>query len=150
MSSSVPASLSAPTGSEAVKAIGAKGASVSPSSTTVGVATSPLGLPSSSLWMGVDWMQMGLPIVFMLAIYWLVIRPNNKKIEEQKQMVETLKVGDEVVAASGLMGLVHELKESHVMLKVADTLVLMVQRQSIQHVLPKGTVKFTVLGKHGR
>lgn len=93
---------------------------------------------------GGDLLSFGLPVVFMLAIYMLVIRPNNKRLSEQKQMVETLKEGDEVVTTAGLMGIISQIKDDCIYLKAAETVELLLQRQSVQHILPKGTVKLPV------
>ncbi len=92
-----------------------------------------------------DFLSIGLPLIFMVALYMLVVRPHNKRLGEQKKMVETLKIGDEIVTTAGLMGIVTHIKESEIHLKVADALELLLQRQSVQHILPKGTVKLPLV-----
>lgn len=106
-----------------------------------GVSTAPAASSASPMAVGSDFLSMGLPLIFMLAIYVLVVRPNNKRLNEQKKMVDTLKAGDEVVTTSGLMGIVSSIQENHIHLKVTDAMELLLQRQSIQHILPKGTIK---------
>jgi preprotein translocase subunit YajC len=106
-------------------------------------ATSPTPAPQG----GYDFLSMGLPLVFMVALYLLVIRPNNKRVSDQKQMVDALKVGDEVVVTGGNMGIITKLEDSHIQLKVHDTIELLFQRQAIQHILPKGTLKLPSSGK---
>ncbi len=96
-----------------------------------------------------DIMSMGLPLVFMAALYFMIIRPNNKRMNEQKKMVDSIKSGDEVVVAGGNMGIVTKVEDNHIHLKVADTLELLFQRQAVQHVLPKGTLKLpAIVSKH--
>lgn len=45
------------------------------------------------------------PILIMFAVfYFMLIRPQNKKMQEQKKMQEELKVGDDVLLNSGFIG----------------------------------------------
>src|SRR5579872_863567 len=106
-----------------------------------GASTAPTVPSAFPIAIGSYFLSFGLPLIFMLAIYVLVVRPNNKRLNEQKKMVDTLKSGDEVVTTSGLMGIVSSIQENHIHLKVTDAMELLLQRQSIQHILPKGTIK---------
>ena len=83
-----------------------------------------------------------LPILLMFVVlYFLMIRPQMKRAKEHKAMVEALQKGDEVVTAGGLLGRVSKLGDNYVSLQVADNVEIMVQRPSVQVVLPKGTLK---------
>ncbi|MES2206592.1 MAG: preprotein translocase subunit YajC [Pseudomonadota bacterium] len=104
-------------------------------------AQSAATAPQSALTPSPDLLSMGLPLLFMLGIYMLIIRPQNKRLNEQKKMVDALKLGDEIVTTAGLMGIVGAIKDDFIHLKVAEGLELLLQRQSVQHILPKGTVK---------
>jgi preprotein translocase subunit YajC len=75
------------------------------------------------------------------AFYYFVIRPQNKRAKEHKQMVDGLAKGDEVIAGSGLLGRVTGLGEGYVTVEIADGVEVKVQRQAVQTVLPKGTIK---------
>jgi len=85
-----------------------------------------------------------LPLVLMFAVlYFLMIRPQMKRAKEHKALIEGLQKG-EVVTASGIVGKVVEVDASYITLEVAggDKPVNMVmQRQSAQTLLPKGTIK---------
>jgi preprotein translocase subunit YajC len=82
-----------------------------------------------------------LPIILMFVIlYFLMIRPQMKKAKEHKEMLEKLQKGDEVVAV-GILGKVAKLDENYVALEVADNVVIQVQRQAVNQLLPKGTIK---------
>jgi len=70
-----------------------------------------------------------------------MIRPQMKRAKEHKAMVEALQKGDEVVTSGGVVGRVAKLDESYVSLQVAANVEIMVQRPSVQVVLPKGTIK---------
>ena len=82
-----------------------------------------------------------LPIVLMFVIlYFLMIRPQMKKAKEHKAMIDALQKGDEVVAV-GIVGKIAKIDENYVGLEVADNVVIQVQKQAVNTLLPKGTVK---------
>lgn len=83
-----------------------------------------------------------LPLILIFVVfYFLLIRPQNKRQKEHREMVANLSVGDEVVTAGGVLGKVTELGEQFVQVEVSDGVVLKVQRHTIGGVMPKGTVK---------
>jgi preprotein translocase subunit YajC len=83
-----------------------------------------------------------LPIILMFVLlYFLMIRPQMKRAKEQKQMVEALQKGDEVVTAGGVLGRISELGEAYITLEVAPNTEINVQRAAVQTLLPKGTIK---------
>ena len=82
-----------------------------------------------------------LPIVLMFVIlYFLMIRPQMKKAKEHKTMIDALQKGDEVVAV-GIVGKVVKIDDNYVGLEVASNVVIQVQRQAVNVLLPKGTIK---------
>ncbi len=83
-----------------------------------------------------------LPIIVIFVLfYFLLIRPQTKRAKELKKMVESLAKGDEVTTNGGVLGIIDSLDENFVNLKVADGVVIKVQRQAVASLLPKGTVK---------
>ena len=83
-----------------------------------------------------------LPIVLMFVLlYFMMIRPQMKRQKEHKQMVEALKVGDEVVSAGGILGRIAKVGEAYVTVEIADNTQIVVQRGAVQTLLPKGTIK---------
>jgi len=83
-----------------------------------------------------------LPLILILVVfYFLILRPQQKKIKEHKQLIESLKKGDEVVTNGGLLGRITEVGDSFVQMKVADNVEVRVQRQAIAALMPKGTFK---------
>jgi preprotein translocase subunit YajC len=90
---------------------------------------------------GMDMLGM-LPIILMFVVlYFLMIRPQMKRAKEHKSMIEALQKGDEVVTAGGVVGKVARIDDSYISLQVAENVEIMVQRPSVQVVLPKGTIK---------
>ena len=83
-----------------------------------------------------------LPIVLMFVLlYFLMIRPQMKRAKEQKQMVEALQKGDEVITAGGVLGRITKLSDAYLTLEIAPNTEISVQRGAVQTVLPKGTLK---------
>lgn len=83
-----------------------------------------------------------LPIILMFVVLWfLMIRPQMKRAKEHKAMVEALSKGDEVVTQGGLAGRVVKVGDNYVQLEIAANVEVPVQRQAVQTVLPKGTLK---------
>jgi preprotein translocase subunit YajC len=83
-----------------------------------------------------------LPIILMFVLlYFLMIRPQMKRSKEQKQMVEALQKGDEVIAAGGVLGRITRIGDAYVSLEVAPNTEISIQRTAVQMLLPKGTLK---------
>ncbi len=82
-----------------------------------------------------------IPLLILFVIfYFLLIRPQQKKVKEHKQLVESLKKGDEVSTYGGIVGKIRDLDENFVDLEVADGVVVKVERQNVARLLPKGTL----------
>ena len=83
-----------------------------------------------------------LPLIIIFILFWfMLIRPQMKRAKEQKKMLSELAKGDEVVTASGQVGKIAKLGEQYVSLEIADGVITHVQKQSVQTLLPKGTIK---------
>lgn len=83
-----------------------------------------------------------LPLIIIFILFWfMLIRPQMKRAKEQKKMLSDLAKGDEVVTASGQLGKVAKIGDNYVSLEIADGVITHVQKQSIQTLLPKGTIK---------
>jgi preprotein translocase subunit YajC len=83
-----------------------------------------------------------LPIILMFVLlYFLMIRPQMKRSKEQKQMVEALQKGDEVITAGGVLGRITRIGDVYVSLEVAPNTEISIQRTAVQMLLPKGTLK---------
>jgi len=91
---------------------------------------------------GVESLMGLLPLVLIFGVfYFLLIRPQNKRQKEHREMVAGLSVGDEVVTSGGVLGKITEVKEQFVRVQVADGVELKVQRHTLGQVMPKGTIK---------
>ncbi len=84
---------------------------------------------------------MPMLVILMVAMYFMVFRPQQKRAKEMKAMLEALAKGDEVVLGGGVIGRVAKLGESFLHVEVANGVELQVQRAAVVQVLPKGTFK---------
>lgn len=80
-------------------------------------------------------------IILFVVFYFLLIRPQTKRVKEHRQMVEALAKGDEIVTNGGLLGKITNLGDNFIVLEVAPNLEVKIQRQAVAAVMPKGTVK---------
>lgn len=83
-----------------------------------------------------------LPMIALFVIfYFLLIRPQQKRQKEHKAMLEAISKGDEVVTMGGLLGKVVDLNENFMTLEIAKGTQVKVQRNLVQAMMPKGTIK---------
>ncbi len=63
----------------------------------------------------------GLPIIllFFVAMYFLMIAPNQKKQKQWQAMLDGLKSGDRVTTSGGIRGVVLQVKDDVVLLRIA-------------------------------
>ncbi|MEM1267938.1 MAG: preprotein translocase subunit YajC [Pseudomonadota bacterium] len=80
-----------------------------------------------------------IPIILIFAImYFLMIRPQQKKIREHKQMVEALRRGDQVVTQGGLIGKVVRVKDDNELeVEISDGVKVRVVRHTVAQVMNK-------------
>ncbi len=68
----------------------------------------------------------------MLLIFWLfLIRPQAKKQKQQRQFVEGLEKGDQVVTASGILGKITKIENNIITLEVASKVYLKVTKTAV-------------------
>lgn len=83
-----------------------------------------------------------LPLILMFVLlYFLMIRPQQKKQKEQKEMVQALAAGDEIITSGGLLGTVAKVAENHIAMQTASGAIILVQKSAIVAQLPKGTLE---------
>jgi len=90
---------------------------------------------------GSMWPQLIMLVVFFGIFYFLLIRPQQKRVAEHRKMVDALSRGDEIVTSGGILGRIEEVSESFVTLEIAPTVRIKVQKHALGAVLPKGTYK---------
>ncbi|MCI5095854.1 MAG: preprotein translocase subunit YajC [Rhodobacteraceae bacterium] len=80
-----------------------------------------------------------LPLILIFAImYFLLIRPQQKKVKEHQAMVDALRRGDQVVTQGGLIGKVTNVKEDgEVQVEIAEGVKVRVVKATIAQVMNK-------------
>ena len=77
-----------------------------------------------------------VPLIFIFVImYFVMIRPQKKRQQEQQKLVGSLKSGDRVVTNAGIHGLIANVKETTVLLKVADNVKIEVDKSAVTNVM---------------
>ena len=77
---------------------------------------------------------------FMILLYFMSVRPQQKRAKELQNMMNSLEKGDEVIAASGILGKVKEIKGDYVAIEVSDNITFKLHKNAISNTLPKGTI----------
>ena len=86
-------------------------------------------------------MMQFLMIAVMIAVfYFLLIRPQNRRMKEHRMLIESLGVGSEVIFAGGLMGRIIKIDGDYAVVELNPGNQIKVQRASVTSVLPDGTL----------
>jgi preprotein translocase subunit YajC len=76
-----------------------------------------------------------IPFIFIFIIfYFLLIRPQKTKEQEQRKMLEKLDKNDEVVTSGGIHGTIVNVKEKSVVLRIDDNVKMEVEKNCIAYV----------------
>ncbi len=71
-------------------------------------------------------------------MYFLMIRPQQKKQAEHRRMLDGLAPGDQVLTSGGLYGIVSKIREDKVWLDIAENVRVRVQRSNVASVIGRG------------
>ncbi len=84
-----------------------------------------------------------MPFILIFAImYFLIIRPQQKRLKAHREMVSNVKRGDTVVTAGGLVGKVSRVvDDDEIQVDIADGVRVSVVRNTLSEVRPKGEVR---------
>ena len=84
-----------------------------------------------------------IPLILIFVIfYFFLIRPQQKKVKEHKEMVKNLKRGDEVITSGGIIGKVDRVfEDDRIELNIAEGVKVQVIRNTIQGHLKKEVKK---------
>jgi len=85
--------------------------------------------------------QIFILIAMFGLMYFLLIRPQQKRAKDHKKVLSELKKGDEVVTNGGIVGKINSVDETFVDLEIASGVTVKVQKQGVNTKMPKGTVK---------
>ncbi|MEY2538861.1 MAG: preprotein translocase subunit YajC [Verrucomicrobiota bacterium] len=71
----------------------------------------------------------------IVIMFFVVVRPQRKRQQEQQRLVSSLKTGDRVVTNAGIHGLISNVKDTTVIVKVADNVKIEMEKSAIGSVL---------------
>jgi preprotein translocase subunit YajC len=86
-------------------------------------------------------LDFAFPIILLVLFYVMLIRPQQKRAKEHRAMQSAIAKGDEVVTDGGIMGKITDINDNAISVQIADNVEVKVRRESINAVLPKGTLK---------
>ena len=81
-----------------------------------------------------------LPVFILVLMYFILIRPQSKKLKEHKKMLTQIKVGDEIATAGGIFGKIIKVGESYVQVKISDSVEIKLHKSSVSKILPKNSI----------
>ena len=81
-------------------------------------------------------LNMLLILIMVLLFYFLLIKPQQKRLKKHREMIDAIKKGDKVITAGGLLGKVHKITEDsdEVVLDMGGSVKLTALRSTIQNV----------------
>jgi len=82
-------------------------------------------------------------LVFGLVFYFMIYRPQAKRVKEHKGLMSALSKGDEVLTQGGLVGKITKVSDEKdfLVISIAENIEVTVQKGAVNAVLPKGTMK---------
>jgi preprotein translocase subunit YajC len=97
------------------------------------------GTPGSAL--GAGYSQIIILVALVAVFYFLLIRPQQKRMKDQQTMISRLSTGDEVVTTGGILGRITEVGDSFITLEISEGVRVKVQKAQVTQLVPKGTLK---------
>lgn len=94
---------------------------------TAAAAAAPAGAPAAPP----VWANFVPFIVILVVFYFFLIRPQSKRQSELKKFVDSLKVGDQVITQSGILGRVAGLNDHIVNLEIANNVQIKILKSQI-------------------
>jgi preprotein translocase subunit YajC len=82
-----------------------------------------------------------LMLVVVIAAFYFMWRRQATQIKQQRELINSLAKGDEVVTSGGMLGKITQVDDDYVTILVANNIEVKFQKSAIVTVLPKGTIK---------
>jgi len=70
-------------------------------------------------------------ILIMVIFYFLLIRPQQKRMKEHQNMIASLKKGDKIITGGGIYGTITDVKDGFVRVEIADGVRIKVKQDTI-------------------
>lgn len=73
-----------------------------------------------------------LPFVILIIImYFLVFRPQQQETKKRKEMIDSLKKGDKIITAGGLIADVYKVEEKHLSIKINEDTIVKLTKEAV-------------------
>lgn len=76
--------------------------------------------------------QLGILLMIPLAMYFLMIRPQRRRMRDQQSMQSSLEIGDEVLTTSGIYGFITGFEDDRIWIEIDDDVQIRVNRGFVQ------------------
>jgi preprotein translocase subunit YajC len=83
--------------------------------------------------------MVGMFLILGVMFYFLLIRPQQKQRKEQEALLKNIKTGDKILMNSGIYGIVSNVKDKTLMVKIADNVKVEVLKSAVSSVVQKST-----------
>jgi len=87
--------------------------------------------------------MLGMFAILGVMFYFLLIRPQSKQRKEHDNLLKNLKAGDKVLTSAGIYGVVANVKDKSILVKIADNVKVEMSKSSITTVLEAGSSEAT-------
>jgi preprotein translocase subunit YajC len=81
--------------------------------------------------------MVGMFAILGVMFYFLLIRPQQKQRKDQENMIKNVKSGDHILTTGGIYGIVTNVKDKSLMLKIADNVKIEIAKSAIGSVVQK-------------
>lgn len=81
--------------------------------------------------------MIGMFVILGVMFYFLLIRPQAKQRKEHENMLRNLRSGDQILTSGGLYGIVTNVKEKSLMVKIADNVKVEIAKSAVTSVLKR-------------
>jgi len=98
---------------------------------TAGLAAPQLALAANVAPAGAGLASLAPLVLIIVIFYFLLIRPQQKRLKAHRGMIDELKKGDKVITAGGIIGTIRDVSEDTVKLDIADKVRVTIKRDTI-------------------
>jgi len=81
--------------------------------------------------------MVGMFVILGVMFYFLLIRPQSKQRKEHDNMLKNVKTGDQILTSGGIYGIVTNVKEKSLMVKIADNVKVEITKSALTAVVKK-------------
>lgn len=74
-------------------------------------------------------------VLFLVIMYFLLIRPQNKKMKDHRELLTRLKAGDNIVTSGGIHGTITGVKENELQIRIAENVEITLARAAVSRLI---------------